>query len=601
MPLPRYSVPFDSGEPQGAGPGPTEAELRALIEELKNTNPGALAKGPPPRRERIPGMQASLAKVSPAAGAKDSKPSAPGKERVPGMQAMLSRVSKTKQGTRIPGLGLVEDPEPDAETASMPPPPMRSKDPFSSAAPSLNPIGITGRQLAGATVAGAAAPLLGAAGVAGLPLALGSGAISGIGANAAMGGGGSLGEVVPNAMLGAGMGLIPGALGAGRDLLRRGAVGPGEALSSRVAAPGPTASPPSLATLRPPPGAGMPPNQALNPPAPRPGPLGGGLPSEGFMPDEATLMKLRAPKIPQVKGLSDDPWLERVFGRPPARGFESGTLPPELSGASYGDTLSRSQPRRGFYYSNDPSRGPSMPAGRSGAGYSDFLANEAPTIQNTLPGGPLARGAVGSGESTLMYPPMQTGALSNQPVRGAPGTMNTVLRLESGAPIKPAVRGTTMDTMLQLDPVTRSLPGATQQTLNMRSPLAPPAPPPSASPGVSARPVNYSNLRELWAAANAGDNIALATLAGMGVLGGAGLGLGISRAGMGGPDSRSPMAGGPQMAPPPFAAPRPNTPFALPRPDLTRPGAERLSPVDPSLPGFQLRPPPKRKRKSKKK
>lgn len=269
MALPRSVVPFDSGEPAGpTAPMPSEAELRALIEELKNTNPGALAKRQPKRKERIPGLQAALAKASPAAGgAAPSRPSgAPparaGGERVPGLQAMVSKVSATPQGTRIPGLGFVKDPEPDAELADAPaPPPARSADPFSQAAKSMRPIGITSRQLAGATVAGAAAPLLGAAGVAGLPLALGSGAIGGIGGNAAMGGGGELGEVVPNAMMGAGLGLIPGAVGAGRSLAR-GAAGPGEALSSRVAAPGPATPPPRLqappipdltAGMRPPP------------------------------------------------------------------------------------------------------------------------------------------------------------------------------------------------------------------------------------------------------------------------------------------------------------------------------------------------------------
>lgn len=595
MAAPRFSTPFDSGEPVGAGPGPTEAELRALIEELKNTNPGALAKGPPPRRERIPGMQATLAKVSPAAGTKASKPSAPGKERVPGMQAMVSKVSKAKQGTRIPGLGLVEDPEPDAETASMSPPPMRSKDPFSSA--EVYPFGMKNRHLAalGATAASVVpgvGPLVGGAlgglGMYGLTTEDKDLDPTGAGLSAMTGGlgGALLGKVLPaagqwaaNTSLGKkAASLIPNltndakvAAEMGQNL-SGGAVGPGEALSSRVAAPGPTASPPrpdtavlagrprsptvvsgatsngislpppppraGTAMLKPPPGSGMPQTQALNPAA---GPGGGAFKS--FEP----------PVFPQPEPVTQ--------------------LDPGILGRM---------------------RGVQQPS---------FAPLQAPPIPE-IPGEPLPfRARVGGGAQTspARPPPPPMSGTPPMPVRAAlprGGAPAPPQGLDSGigdAAISEIRAGGGLPRQAPSHPFFQSMPEPSlpdtfvrpsPAPLNTGSPLAPP---PMRAPQSMGAPGSQMGGSGLLDRARAGDRTAQAALAALipaGILGGAAVGSLLPGAEPGaapaGPGSESPFA-----APSPFAS--------------QRPGAEHLSPVEPSLPGFQLRPPPKRKRKSKKK
>lgn len=480
---------------------------------------------------------------------------------------MIARVSGTKQGTRIPGLGFVPDPDPDAETASMgPPPPTRSQDPFSMAARSMNPIGITGRQLAGATVAGAAAPLLGAAGVAGLPMALGSGAISGIGANAAMGGGGSPGEVIPSAMMGAGMGLIPGALGAGRDLLRRGAVGPGEALSSRVAAPGPAASPspqalpqgpratilsseplsgssPALGWQsspgRNPLGVGGPSKpMALNPPPPAPGgsppQLGAGFRSEGFMPDALT-SPLR-PRPPVSPGFMPDEATQGMAFRP----LQAPRIP-EIPGEPL-----PFRARIGGGTQTTPARPPPPP-----------MSGTPPMpVRAAMPrgGAPAPQG---------LDPGIGDAAISE--IRAGGG-------LPRPAPSHPFFQS--MPEPSLPDTFIRPAPAA---PLNTGSPLAGPMSPPPGLPGGVA-PNAGQGSPSLFARADSGDPraLALATALGLPLAGAAGYGLG---------------RGAGALFSSPSAAPLQSTPpFASPRPDLTR-----LQPI-----GEEPAPRPKKKKKKPK-
>ena len=154
-----------------------------------------------------------------------SKPSEARQERLPGLQKALGKASKRgSKKNKIPGFEGLEDADLEAQiqdsTGPLQPPPKDTNfggKSFAQAGKNLDerslggvPLGITPRQLAGAGIAGAAAPLLAAGGAVGLPLALGAGAIEGIGGGIAMGGtDGGLGDTLMNA----GTGMIPPLLG----------------------------------------------------------------------------------------------------------------------------------------------------------------------------------------------------------------------------------------------------------------------------------------------------------------------------------------------------------------------------------------------------
>lgn len=151
-------------------------------------------------------------------------PSKP-QERLPGLQKALGKASKKgSKKNEIPGFEGLEDADLEAQieasTGPFQPPPKDTNfggKSFEKAGKNLEqrslgplPMGITPRQLAGATIGGAAAPLLAAGGAVGLPLALGAGAIEGIGGGIAMGGtDGGLGDTLLNGA----MGMLPPLLG----------------------------------------------------------------------------------------------------------------------------------------------------------------------------------------------------------------------------------------------------------------------------------------------------------------------------------------------------------------------------------------------------
>lgn len=188
--------------------------------------------------------------------------------------------------------------------------------------------------------------------------------------------------------------------------------------------------------------------------------------------------------------------------------------------------------------------------------------------------GPAQRPAAAGAELTAgMRPPPRAGTsglIQNQPVMGgAPPPAPLPAR-----PLTP-VMPRNMASFPGTDPSllgSGPKPFPSGQTLNMRTPVAPSPSP--AAPSMGAPPVNYSNLSELWAAGGAGDPVAIATLAGMGLLGGAAAGFGGQR--LLRPDAapRGASAGGLPMAPPPFAIPRPT---ATQRQDRLQPvGVEDL-------------------------
>lgn len=367
-------TPFDNPDTYGA-PSASDAELRAIIAEMKSTNPGALA--PPPRRPR---------------------------ERVPGMQKMISKVSKTKQGSEIPGLGFVPD-QPEAEDAgqgplSSPPTEMsigpkalgRSFDPFSAASKNIEPLGLSPKNIAG--VSAMAAPIgIGMAGIGGGLLgAAGLGALGGAGSELFGNRDPGLGDIAQGAGVGAVTGpilskvmpVVGGALG---RLLPKGN-------DAKVAAEMGAKSIP-----------GSPFDRAGTKLAPAP------------RPDTA---------------VSPPPEMTAVSG--PPNGALRRPMNPMQTQAS-GPPAGMTQPGRMVPPQSTRVSGPPPDMTQPGA-----LAPR--------PSPPVSPGFMPD-KSTLMYPPMQTGAMSNQPVNFGGGTVNQRIGGLSPRPPQPMQFGQEYDTLVQ--------------------------------------------------------------------------------------------------------------------------------------------------------
>ena len=395
-------TPFDNPNVQGA-PSASDAELRALIEEMKNANPGALA--PPPRRPR---------------------------ERVPGMQKMISKVSGTKQGSKIPGLGFVKDTDVDGdvdadEQAPLAPPPTemsigpkalgRSFDPFSAAGKNIEPLGLSPKNIAGVTAM--AAPIgIGMAGLGGgLIGAAGLGALSGAGAELFGNRDPSLGDIASSAETGALMGpliskampVVGGALG---RLLPKGN-------DAKVAAEMGAKSLPGSPFDR----AGT---KLTPPPRPQTEFMPGNSPTQVMPGNAPTNVMLNPSGAAGQMSRTQPGYLGPPLKAPPIPGSTQVSGPPPGM-----TTPGRMVPQQ--TQASGPPPGMTMPG------------NLAPR-----PPPPKSPGFMPD-KSTLMYPPMQTGAMSNQPVNmgGAGGTVNQRVGGLAPRPPQPMQFGQEYDTLVQ--------------------------------------------------------------------------------------------------------------------------------------------------------
>lgn len=247
--------------------------------------------------------------------------------------------------------------------------------------------------------------------------------------------------------------------------------------------------------------------------------------------------------------------------------------------------------------------GPSQQRGFSGVGYEEYLANEVPTMANSMPGlarpnsmngaflGPAQRPAAAGAELTAgMRPPPRAGTsglIQNQPVMGgAPPPAPLPAR-----PLTP-VMPRNMASFPGTDPSllgSGPKPFPSGQTLNMRTPLAPP-PTAAPQPQGAAVPQGFAgHFDRLLLDARAGRPAALAALGlippALGTAGAA------AYNGLVGPDSAA--NGIPSY---------PLVEQIQPTPGAESRSEDRIPPIGvKALPGFQMRPPPPRKKKKAKK